>query len=98
MKKQQFIQVKKTYADKNNLCKTLREVLQETDRLLVDDIHQADCTIREAYIKVTQTYNGKAHIPSLNVRDYVNYRTYWIDDCIFIDVIAVEKPVRVTKF
>lgn len=98
MEKRQFIQVSKTYQDRNKLNKQLREKLEQFHRLLVNDIHQADCLIRESYIEITQAYTGTARVPKLEDREYPFSRTYYIDECIIIDVIPVRTLESSTKF
>lgn len=92
MEKRQFIQVTRTYQDKNKLNKQLRENLEQFDRLLVDDIHKADCLIRDNYIEITQAYKGTARIPKLQTKEWENEpnrRAYYIDDCISLEVVQI---------
>lgn len=98
MEKRQFIQVVQTYQDRNKLNKQLREKLQEFDRLLVDDIHKADCLIRDSYIEITQAYKGTARVPMLRVSEFSDHRRYYIADCITIDVTPVRTLEPTSKF
>lgn len=98
MEKRQFIQVTRTYQDKNKLNKQLRENLEQFDRLLVDDIHKGDCLIRDNYIEITQAYKGTARIPGIQDVEDIDRRTYYIHECIIIDVIPVRTLASSTKF
>lgn len=98
MEKRQFIQVVQTYQDRNKLNKQLREKLQEFDRLLVRDIHQADHLIRENCLNITNSYKGTAKVPMLRVSEFSDHRRYYIADCITIDVTPVRTLEPTSKF